>query len=201
MTKRPEEWKNVTEQQWEELIEEVTKSNCGKKLKLVREITGISRRELAKVMGVSEATIRRIETGKSEPTDDFMYRVHALCAIGVSKFGAMSEAEKEKISETFGVTGGTLAGIGGAIGAVSASGAVAGLSAAGMTSGLAAIGGGAMLTGIGVVAAIPVATGLLGYGLVKGIKYICEANKLDCQEVDEKWEITTRSKEMLGPIE
>jgi hypothetical protein len=59
-----------------------------------------------------------------------------------------------------------------------------------MTSGLAAIGGGTMLAGIGVVATIPVAAGFAGFGLVKGIKMLCEANKLDCNEVDGKWEIT-----------
>jgi hypothetical protein len=51
-----------------------------------------------------------------------------------------------------------------------------------------------MITGIGLVAAIPVATGLAGYGTVKGIKKICEANRLKCKEVNERWEISTRKK-------
>ena len=176
------------------LKEEVTKANCGEKLKLVRKISGISRRELAQKFGVSEATIRRLETGPSEPTDKFMNRVRALCVIGIAKFGKLSESDKEKVSDSLGAAGGLVAGVGGAIAAVSASGAIAGLSAAGMTSGLAALGGGAMLTGIGVVAVIPIATGLAGFGLVKGIKKICEANKLNCQEVNEQWEITTTGK-------
>ena len=46
-----------------------------------------------------------------------------------------------------------------------------------------------MVAGIAVVAAIPVAVGAAGYGLVKAIKYICEANSLDCEEIDEHWEI------------
>lgn len=196
MKKQPAtEWKNANKEQLGKLLkEDVTKSNCGEKLKMVREISGISRRELAQKIGVSEATIRRIEAGQSKPTDEFMNRVRALCAIGMSKFGKLSESQKEKVSDTFGIAGGVVAGIGGAVGAVSASGAVAGLSAAGMTSGLAALGGGAMLAGIGVVAAIPIATGLAGLGLVKGIKKICEANKLSCQERQGKWEITTTGK-------
>lgn len=186
------EWKDADENQRKKLVqEEVTKANCDEKLKLVREISGISRRELAQKVGVSEATIRRMETGQSEPTDEFMNRVRALCVIGMAKFGKLSESEKGKVSNCLGAAGGVVAGIGGAIGAISASGAVAGLSAAGMTSGLAALGGGAMFTGIGVVAAIPIATGLAGLGLVKGIKKICEANKLNCQEVNEQWELTT----------
>ena len=187
--------KNADEQQHKKLLgEEITKSNVSEKLKLVRKISGISRRELAKSLGVSEATLRRMETGQSEPTTEFMNRVHALCVLGVAKFEKINELETGKISESIGIFGGAASGIGAAVGAVSASGAVAGLSAAGMTSGLAALGMGSMLTGIGVVAAIPIATGLAGYGLVKGIKKLCEANNLDCKEVDGKWEITTSGK-------
>jgi len=154
-------------------------------LSVFDEIVGV----FAKMLGVSEATIRRLESGESEPTEAFMSRITALCVIGMAKFGKLKEAEKEKVSEVLGASGGVVAGVGGALGAVSAAGAVTGLSAAGMTSGLAALGGGAMLTGIGVVACIPVATGLAGYGLVKGIKSLCEANRLNCSEVAGRWEI------------
>ena len=182
------EWTFQDEEQKKKWQEEITKQNCGEKLKLVRELAAISRRELAKILGCSEATIRRIESGASEPTDAFMNRLRALCLIGKARFEAMTDAEKEKISEYIGTAGGVTAGIGGAIAAIASAGTVSGLSAAGITSGLAAIGG-SMLTGIGVVAAIPIATGLLGYGLVKGIKAICEANDLDSQEVNGYWEI------------
>lgn len=186
-----EKWGNMGNEQISKLLkEDITKENCGEKLKFVRWLSGkISKREIARVIGVSEATIRRLEAGGTEPTNEFMSRIAAICVIGISKFGKLKEAEKEKVSDALGTAGGVIAGIGGALGAVSAAGTVAGLSAAGMTSGLAAIGGGAMLTGIGVVAAIPVAAGLAGLGFVKAIKKICEANKLDCNEVDGKWEI------------
>lgn len=175
-----------------EFKEPVTKENCGAKLGRIRELLEMSRRELARIIGVSESTLRRLEEGSSLPTDGFMNRLQALCVIGATKYGKLSAAEKEKVSEVLGAAGGTVAGVGGGIAAIGAAGAVSGFSAAGITSGLAAIGGGAMLTGIGVVAAIPVVTGLLGYGLVKGIKAICEANNLSCIEVNERWEIRTK---------
>ena len=186
-------WKFESEHQREEMLEAITQSNCGKKLKLVREVSGLSRRELAAVIGVSESTIYRLETTDTLPTTDFMLRLSGLVAIGHARFAKMSEKEKEKVSEYIGATGGIAAGVGGAIGAISASGAVAGLSAAGITSGLAALGG-TMLGGLAVVATIPVVAGLAGYGLVKGIKAICKANRLDCKERDEHWELVPQAK-------
>jgi ribosome-binding protein aMBF1 (putative translation factor) len=187
-----EKWESMNQEERDKCLkEEVTKENCGDKINFVRWLSGkISKREFAQVVGVSEATIRRLEAHVTVATDEFMSRIAAICVIGISKFGKLKEAEKEKVSEAIGTTGGIIAGVGGALGAVSVAGSVAGLSAAGMTSGLAALGGGAMLTGIGVVAAIPVAAGLAGYGLVRGIKKICEANKMNCVEIDGKWELS-----------
>jgi len=177
------------------MLEPITQTNCGKKLKLVRYLSGLSRRELAAVIGVSESTVFRIETKKTLPTKDFMLRLGGLVAIGHARYSKMSEKEKETISEYIGAGGGVAAGIGGAIGAISVSGSVAGLSAAGIISGLAALGGGTMLGGIIVVGAIPIAVGAAGYGLVKGIKAICEANKLNCKEVDGRFEISRKTQE------
>ena len=176
------------------LEEAVTKENCGSKLRLIKDVTGMSRRGLAKTIGVSESTLRRLEIGESgeegtEPTEDFMNQLWALSVIGIEKYRNMSNAKKEKISEAIGTTGGVVAGVGGSLAAIGAAGTVSGFSAAGITSGLAAIGGGTMLAGAGVIAAIPVAIGLLGFGLVKGIKKICEANNLSSEEINEKWEI------------
>ncbi len=194
MTKNRFNWDFDNSEMEAKFKEPLTKANCGAKLQLIIDHLGISHRELARIIGVSESTIRRLAAGdkgkgSTLPSDDFMNRLQALCAIGAAKYAKLSEADKEKISEFVGTTGGVVAGVGGSIAAIGAAGAVSGFSAAGITSGLAAVGGGAMLTGIGVVAAIPVATGLLGYGLVKGIKAICKANNLSCTEVDERWEI------------
>jgi len=183
------DWKFKDDKQEAEFKEPVTKENCGAKLRLIRELLHMFRRELARIIGVSESTLRRLEGGDTLPTDEFINRLQALHAIGSAKYAKLSAAEKEKVSEIVGAAGGSVAGVGGSIAAIGAAGAVSGFSAAGITSGLAAIGGGAMLTGIGVVAAIPVATGLAGYGLVKGIKKICEANNLSSEEVNGKWEI------------
>ena len=183
------DWKFKDDKQEAEFKEPVTKENCGAKLRLIRELLHMFRRELARIIGVSESTLRRLEGGDTLPTDEFINRLQALHAIGSAKYAKLSTAEKEKVSEIVGAAGGSVAGVGGSIAAIGAAGAVSGFSAAGITSGLAAIGGGAMLTGIGVVAAIPVATGLAGYGLVKGIKKICEANNLSSEEVNGKWEI------------
>ena len=187
-------WEFESQRQRDRMLEPITPNNCGEKVKLVREVSGLSRRDLAKVVGVAESTIYRLETKKTLPTTDFMLRLSGLTAIGHARYSKMSEREKEKVSQYIGAGGGVAAGVGGAIGAISASGAVAGLSAAGITSGLAAIGG-SMLGGIAVVATIPVVAGAAGYGLVKGIKAICEANKLDCREVDKHWELVPKAGE------
>ena len=195
MTKSETNWRFKGKKQEKDFKESITMKNCGKKLKLVMNLLKISRREFARILGVSEATLRRLMSEESWPTDEFMHSLQALCVIGAAKYKKLSASDKENISEMMGVTGGTVAGVGGSIAAIGAAGTISGFSAAGITSGLAAVGGGAMLTGIGVVAFIPVSTGLLGYGLVKGIKKICEANKLSCQEVNGKWEITKKSNE------
>jgi DNA-binding XRE family transcriptional regulator len=189
-------WEFEDENQKKQMLEPITDENCGQKLKLVRAVTGLSRRDLAKVLDVAESTIYRLELppGKKErtkPSVEFMLKLSGLVAIGYAKYSKMSPKEKEKISEYIGAGGGIAAGIGGAIGAISASGSIAGLSAAGITSGLAAIGG-SMLGGLAMVATIPLAAGAAGYGLVKGIKAICKANRLNCKEVDKHWEISLK---------
>jgi len=185
-------WEFEDEEQKEKMLEPITPENCGDKLKLVREVSGLSRRELAEAIGVAESTIYRLEKKQTLPSSDFMLRLSGLVAIGHAKYSKMSESEKEQVSEYIGAVGGIAAGVGGAIGAISVSGAVAGLSAAGITSGLAALGG-SMLGGLAVVATLPVAVGAAGYGLVKGIKAICRANRLDCKEFDDYWEIVPKA--------
>ncbi len=187
-------WEFEDEDQKREMLEPITRENCGTKLKLVREVSGLSRKDLAEVIGVAESTIYRLEKRHTLPSASFMLRLSGLVAIGYAKYSKMSEADKEKVSEYIGAVGGVTAGIGGAIGAISVSGAVAGLSAAGITSGLAALGG-TMLGGLAVVATIPMAAGAAGYGLVWGIKQICKANTLACKEVDGHWEIVPKAPE------
>jgi DNA-binding XRE family transcriptional regulator len=195
-----DEWQYETPEQKAAMEEPITPENCGAKLRLVRDISGISRRELAKILGTSETTVSRLETQKTIATTDFMNRLRALVVIGFYKFSKMSAAEKEAVSETLGAAGGVMAGVGGAFAAVSASGTVAGLSVTGITSGLAALGG-SMLGGLAVVAVIPVAVGLGGYGLAKGIKAICDANNLRCTDIDGRYEIKPEAPEGDAPSE
>ncbi|MDD3276739.1 MAG: helix-turn-helix transcriptional regulator, partial [Kiritimatiellales bacterium] len=124
-----------------EFLESITASNCGEKLTLARDAMAITRRELASIIGCSEATISRIEAGKTKPTIDFMNRLRALVLIGQSKFKSLSSKDKEKTIEFVSATSAAGAGFGAAMAAVSASGTVVGLSAAGVASGLSAIGG------------------------------------------------------------
>lgn len=122
-----------------------------------------------------------------------MNRLRALQVIGFAKFQKMTEAEKNHAAEFVAAGTGVGAGIGASIAAISAAGAVEGLSAAGITSGLAAIGG-TMLAGIAVVATLPLAAGVLGYGIVKGIRKICENDELSCKKVNDRWEIVITKK-------
>ena len=187
-------WNYENDEQKRAMEEIITPVNCGAKLKLVREVSGLSRKELAEILGCSETTVFRLETDKSKATEEFIFRLRALTVIGYHKFKMLSVAEKATLAETLGAAGGVATGVAGSIAAVSAAGSVAGVSAAGITSGLAAIGGGTLLGGIGVVAALPVAVGLAGYGLVKGIQAICFANNLECKEVDGRYEIVAAEK-------
>ena len=182
-------WDFESEEQKKKMLEPILKDNCGQKLKLVREVSGISRRGLAGVFDISESTMCRLETGKSKPTKDFMLKLAGLVAIGHAKYSKMNKSERKKLAQYLGAAGGITTGVGGSIAVVSTAG-VAGTSAAGITSGLAAIGGGTMLGGIAVIASIPLALGAAGFGLVKGFKAICKANKLNCKEVDGRYEIT-----------
>lgn len=172
--------------------EKVTKDNCGEKLRQIREVTGMSRSDLAQRLGCSIATVARIESRsektRSMPTDAFMDTLRALCIIGHEKYSNMSEEEKNKILEYSSLGGGVGGGIGAAIGTVSAAGAVPGLSAAGITSGLAAIGG-SMLSGLAIVATLPLAGGALGFGVAKGIKKLVTANKLYTKTLDDRFEL------------
>lgn len=171
-----------------ELMEELNAENCGEKLKLLKTSLLINNRELAKTLGCSEATISRIESGKTKPTAEFLNKLLALVFIGHSKYNSMSKQERSKILEYTGALGGAGVGAGVALAGASASGAVAGLSTAGVASGLAVVGG-AVLGGGAIVASLPAAIGLVSFGVLKGIKSICEANKLDCTEVDGQFEI------------
>jgi hypothetical protein len=115
-----------------------------------------------------------------------------LMSIGFEQFQKLSRAQKEKISEALGTTGGGTLGFA-SITAVISSLGVPGLSAAGISSGLAALGSfiGGMAAGIVVAAAIPVVAAALDYGLIKAIKWGVGEVHVNSHEteLDPYWEI------------
>ena len=82
----------------------------------------------------------------------------------------MSNDQKTESNALKAGVGSAIAGGAASIGGIALSGSVTGLGATGITSGLASIGtllGGSMTAGLVVVAAAPIATGLIGYQVYK----------------------------------
>ena len=45
-----------------------------------------------------------------------------------------------------------------------------------------------MTAGVAVLAAVPIAVGAAGYGIIKGVKYLFSQHKLNNEAFDPKWE-------------
>lgn len=151
-----------------------------------------SARQIAKAIGCTESSVKRIIEGITYPSDEMIRRCGVMMDAGYKEYSKLTEAQKEKISDTIGAISGGALGFASITAAISASGTVIGLSAAGITSGLAAIGGivgAGMVGGVVLLAAAPVAVGVAGFGLIKGIKAVIGANKLNNTDFDSKWEI------------
>ena len=148
---------------------------------------------LSGAIGCRHATLRRLVAGITFPTTESMKQTGILLGIGFERFRTLSTTEKEKISEAIGAAGGGALGFGSIAVAINASGSVAGLSSVGITSGLAGMGaivGGGMVAGVAIAAAIPIAAGALGYGIVKGVKFFFFSEaELNKTELDPRWEI------------
>lgn len=167
----------------------LTKHNLPDYLAAFMHTNELRIKEVSKPIGCSTASIERILKHKTSPTDEFLKQSGIMISIGYEKYVNLSNAEKEKISETIGAIGGGTLGFGSITAAISASGTVVGLSAAGITSGLAAIGalvGGGMTAGILMVAIIPAAAAGICYIAIKGIKEIFSNS--NSNNIDQKWE-------------
>ena len=147
--------------------------------------------KIAKAINCSVPTLNRLLGKETYPTEEMIRQTGIMMSIGFTRYSKMSEAEKEQHSEKLGSVSGAglgLASVSAIVGGLGSSG----LSGAGIMSGLAAsggvIGGGAAL-GIGVVAAVPVLTGIAGYGIVKGVKYLTYDYKSKIDKIDPKWEV------------
>lgn len=169
----------------------ITYENCRLLLAAYMQENQIGAPRISEAIDCSHATLARLLVGTSKPTDEFVKQVGILIGIGYEKYEKLSEAEKESLSEQIGAISGGVIGFGSITTAIATSGVVTGLSAAGITSGLAGIGaiiGGGMTAGVAVLAAVPIALGAAGYGIVKGVKYFFSQQKLNSEEMDPKWE-------------
>ena len=173
-------------------MDSITRDNCKVLLAAFIEENDLSAREMAKAIPCSEASISRILAGESLPTDNMLAEVGILIEIGFERYSNLSNSEKKKLLDAMGAVGGGAIGFSAITAAVSTLGAVSGLSAAGVTTGLGALGaivGGSMVAGISVAAAIPIAAGAAGYGVIKAAKIISRKYKMDQEKFDPEWEM------------
>jgi len=169
----------------------LTKENLKLALAEFIEKEKLAVKDVSKAIGCPAPVIGRVLCGITWPSDNLLKRSHTMFEIGYKDYKKLSEADKEKISETIGAVGGAGLGVGASLGAISVLGTVAGLSGPGIMSGLAALGalvGGGATAGIAVACAIPVAVAAGGYLVVKGIKSGISEAELKAEKYEPRWE-------------
>lgn len=157
---------------------------------------GVIARQAAEVIGCSEATVIRILSARSLPSDKMMKQIAIMLQIGFNSYAKLSKAQKHKVAEAIGTVSGGAIGFGSVGLAVSSLGAVSGLSAAGVTSGLAAMGslaGGGMVIGVTVASALPVTIGAVGYGVTFASRRFFTNRRLNATDIDEEWETSIQN--------
>ena len=167
---------------------EITVDNCNSLIAVFMEEEDVQAKQISKSIGCSVPTVLRILAKETLPTEEFMKQIGLMFTIGFKSYSKLSSSDKESISESIGSLGGGALGFAGITAAISASGTTLGLSAAGITSGLTAIGFGGMVGGVMTLAAVPIAAGGIGYGIIKGVKYLISEKHLKSDDIDEKWE-------------
>jgi len=170
----------------------VNRDNCGNVLREIRQKFGsMSMAELAKTLGVSRSTVMRIEAGKTLPSEELLNRLKAIQLIGISKFQELSQKDRKHFAIF-------MNGIGENADDFSTemtTHMVKALTPSGILAGLGTIASASLNMPTSVVSTVPVLSSLAGYGLVKGLKTILEANNLNCTEKDGVWEITTKGEQ------
>jgi HSP20 family protein len=165
--------------------ESVTRENCGRVLKELRQRFGsMSVADLAKTLGVARSTVMRIESGQTLPSDEIVNRLKAIQVIGISRFQGLSESDKHRFSQVIEEMGENPE-------LFAKSGMFKELTPAGILAGLGTIAGASLNLSTSLVSSIPILSSMAGYGLVKGLKSVLEANNLSCVENEGVWEITT----------
>jgi len=179
-----------------EMPRSVTSENCGRVLKGLRQKFGsMSVAELAGTLGVSRSTVMRIEAGQTIPSDDLLNRLKALQVIGISRFRALSENDRTRFLQLLEEIGESPGMFSKAI----TKRMVKELTPAGILAGLGTIASASLNLSTSVISSIPVLSSLAGYGLVKGLKAILDANNLSCVENEDVWEITKTKERGMGP--
>ena len=157
---------------------------------------GVIARQAAEAIGCSEATVVRILSGQTLPSDKMLKQIAIMLQVGFKPYSKLSKAQKHKIAESIGTVGGGAVGFASVGLAVSSLGVVSGLSAAGVTSGLAAMGsiaGGGMVIGVTVASAIPVMIGAVGYGMGVAAHRFFTNRRLNSTDIDEEWETSIQN--------
>ena len=93
----------------------------------------VSSRRVAKVIGCSTPTVKRLADGKVWPTDEMLKQSAVMFEIGIDRYGRLTKPEKEKVAKAIVVdeTGVEFAAVTSAVGALGVGGAVVG---AGLTA-------------------------------------------------------------------
>ena len=175
----------------EDNMKELTRENCGLFLAVFMDENDLDCHDIAKATSCPQRVVERILAGITQPRDNMLKEVGIMLEIGFKRYSNLSKSEKKSVFEKLGAVSGGALGFSGISTAVGALG-LPGLSAAGVTSGLGALGallGGTMLTGIGVAAAIPIASGALGYGIIKAAKKIIKKMNSEENDFDPEWEV------------
>jgi len=170
----------------------VNRDNCGEVLKGIRRKFGsMSMAELAKTVGVSRSTVMRIEAGQTLPSEEILNRLKAIQLIGISKFLELSQKDREQFTLFMNELGENADDFSNNMTTHMAKA----LTPSGILAGLGTIASASLNMSTSVVSAVPVLSSLAGYGLVKGLKAVLEANHLNCIEKEGVWEITTKSEQ------
>ena len=175
-------------------VDSITKENFRVLLAAFIDENDLQVKKVAKTIPCHEESMNRLIGGITRPTDDMLKQAGILFSLGFKTYSKLKASEKEKLSASIGAIGGGGLGFASLPAIISASGVVGGLSGAGIVAGLTSLGGivgGGMLAGVAVTASIPIATGVAGYGVFKGIKALIEQRKLNSIGFDPKWEELT----------
>ena len=171
----------------------VDRKNCGKVLREIRlKFGSMSMAELARTLGVSRSTIMRIETEQTLPSEELLNRLKAIQLIGISKFQELSQKDRDHFAIFMNGMGENADDFSKDM----TTHMVKSLTLSGILAGLGTIASASLNMSTSVVSAVPVLSSLAGYGLVKGLKAILEANDLNCAEKDGVWEITRKEQQI-----